>query len=160
MMKNLFIFLGICSLLGCKTKQHSASNADDSSSIGNETTSMEGPESAIKLVAVIGDTEAESKPVQVLKSEIEGNLLFLTIGYSGGCAEHTFTFVGSNMIAKSLPPIRNVNLLHDTDDTCREYIEKELVVDLSALAYKQESGSQIKLSYKGSKEYLLYTYED
>ena len=121
---------------------------------------MEGPESTIKLVAVIGDIDAESKPVQVLKSKIEGNLLFLTISYSGGCAEHAFTFVGSNMIAKSLPPIRNVNLLHDTDDTCREYIEKELVVDLAALAYKQEAGSQIKLSYKGSKEYLLYTYGD
>ena len=159
-MKNLFIFLGICSLLGCKTKQHSASNANNSSSIVTETTAMEEPVSAIKLVAVLGDTNAESKPVQVLKSKIEGNLLFLTIGYSGGCSEHTFTFVGSNMIAKSLPPIRNVNLLHDTDDTCREYIEKELVVDLSALAYKQEAGSQIKLSYKGSKEYLLYTYED
>ncbi len=159
-MKKLFIFMTICTLLGCKTKQHSSANTATSTESGNEVSIKEEmDENTHILVASIGEMENESALVQILKSSIDGNLLRLTVSYSGGCSDHSFAFVGSNMIAKSLPPIRNVRLYHFSDDTCREYIEEELTIDLRALAYQQEAGSQIKLSIAGSKEYLLYTYE-
>ena len=62
------------------------------------------------------------------------------------------------MISKSMPPIRNVRLIHKTEDMCREYIETELVVDISSLAYIEKSGSKIKLNVEGYQQ-LLYTYE-
>ena len=122
----------------------------------SEITNREYP--SLNIVAVIGDLSVESKNVQILKSKIEGNNLILKIGYSGGCSTHEFDFIGSAMISKSLPPIRSVKLIHRTDDTCREYIERQLVVDLKELAYKKEAGSQIKLNIGANEGQLVYTY--
>ena len=159
-MKILIIFIGICALMACKTKQNIDETANQSNQTVNETEISDKEYPPLNIVANIGNMKVESTSVQILKSKIEGNQLLLKIGYSGGCAEHTFEFVGSEMISKSLPPIRNVLLVHNTDDSCRGYIERELIVDITALTYKQESGSQIKLHFQGSDEYLLYTYED
>ena len=158
-MKGLIIFIGICVLFACKTKQNSEveSSVNTTPVSESEITNREYP--SLNIVAVIGDLSVESKNVQILKSKIEGNNLILKIGYSGGCSTHEFEFIGSAMISKSLPPIRSVKLIHRTDDTCREYIERQLVVDLKELAYKKEAGSQIKLNVGANGGQLLYTYQ-
>ena len=157
-MKSLIIFIGICVLFACKTKQNSEaeSSVNTTPVSESEITNREYP--SLNIVAVIGDLSVESKNVQILKSKIEGNNLILKIGYSGGCSTHEFEFIGSAMISKSLPPIRSVKLIHRTDDTCREYIERQLVVDLKELAYKKEAGSQIKLNIGANEGQLVYTY--
>ena len=157
-MKGLIIFIGICVLFACKTKQNSEveSSVNTTPVSESEITNREYP--SLNIVAVIGDLSVESKNVQILKSKIEGNNLILKIGYSGGCSTHEFEFIGSAMISKSLPPIRSVKLIHRTDDTCREYIERQLVVDLKDLAYKKEAGSQIKLNIGANEGQLVYTY--
>jgi len=157
-MKGLVIFIGICVLFSCKTKQNSEveSSVNTTPVSESEITNREYP--SLNIVAVIGDLSVESKNVQILKSKIEGNNLILKIGYSGGCSTHEFEFIGSAMISKSLPPIRSVKLIHRTDDTCREYIERQLVVDLKELAYKKEAGSQIKLNIGANEGQLVYTY--
>ena len=157
-MKSLIIFIGICVLFACKTKQNSEveSSVNTTPVSESEITNREYP--SLNIVAVIGDLSVESKNVQILKSKIEGNNLILKIGYSGGCSTHEFEFIGSAMISKSLPPIRSVKLIHRTDDTCREYIERQLVVDLKELAYKKEAGSQIKLNIVANEGQLVYTY--
>ena len=157
-MKGLIIFIGICVLFACKTKQNSevGSSVNTTPVSESEITNREYP--SLNIVAVIGDLSVESKNVQILKSKIEGNNLILKIGYSGGCSTHEFEFIGSAMISKSLPPIRSVKLIHRTDDTCREYIERQLVVDLKELAYKKEAGSQIKLNIGANEGQLVYTY--
>jgi hypothetical protein len=157
-MKGLIIFIGICVLFACKTKQNSEveSSVNTTPVSESEITNREYP--SLNIVAVIGDLSVESKNVQILKSKIEGNNLILKIGYSGGCSTHEFEFIGSAMISKSLPPIRSVKLIHRTDDTCREYIERQLVVDLKELAYKKEAGSQIKLNIGANEGQLVYTY--
>ena len=158
-MKGLIIFIGICVLFACKTKQNSEveSSVNTTPVSESEITNREYP--SLNIVAVIGDLSVESKNFQILKSKIEGNNLILKIGYSGGCSTHEFEFIGSAMISKSLPPIRSVKLIHRTDDTCREYIERQLVVDLKELAYKKEAGSQIKLNVGANGGQLLYTYQ-
>ena len=157
-MKGLIIFIGICVLFACKTKQNSEveSSVNTTPVSESEITNREYP--SLNVVAVIGDLSVESKNVQILKSKIEGNNLILKIGYSVGCSTHEFEFIGSAMISKSLPPIRSVKLIHRTDDTCREYIERQLVVDLKELAYKKEAGSQIKLNIGANEGQLVYTY--
>ena len=158
-MKGLIIFIGICVLFACKTKQNSEaeSSVNTTPVSESEITNREYP--SLNIVAVIGDLSVESKNVQILKSKIEGNNLILKIGYSGGCSTHEFEFIGSAMISKSLPPIRSVKLIHRRDDTCREYIERQLVVDLKELAYKKEAGSQMKLNIGANEGQLLYTYQ-
>tara|TARA_Y100001933_G_C18996779_1_gene562790 strand:+ start:186 stop:635 length:450 start_codon:yes stop_codon:yes gene_type:complete len=149
-------------MLSCKTKQNVGSEKVETEISTDQTgiTNKEYPDMNVK--AEIGDTKIESSSVQILKSSIDGNLLTLKIGYSGGCAEHSFEFIGSEMIAKSLPPIRNVRLIHYANgETCRIYIERKLVIDLRELAYEKKSGSQIKLNISGQKDQqILYTYQD
>ena len=158
-MKSLIIFIGICVLFACKTKQNSEAESSVTTDPVSETEITNRDYPSLNINAVIGDLSVESKNVQILKSKIEGNNLILKIGYSGGCTTHEFQFIGSKMISKSLPPIRTVRLIHDTDDSCREYIERELIVDLKELAYKKEVGSQIKLNIGGDNGVLLYTYQ-
>ena len=63
------------------------------------------------------------------------------------------------MISKSLPPIRSVELVHlNNGDTCREYIEQQLIIDVSELAYEKETGSKIKLQFSGIEEMIMYTF--
>ena len=158
-MKSLIIFIGMCVLFACKTKQNSEaeSSVNTTPVSESEITNREYP--SLNINAVIGDVAVNSENVQILKSKIDGNNLILKIGYSGGCSIHEFEFIGSAMISKSLPPIRSVKLVHHTDDTCREYIERELIVDLKDLAYKKEVGSQIKLDLGENEGLLLYTYQ-
>lgn len=158
-MKSLIIFIGICVLFACKTKQNSETESSVNTAPVSETEITNRDYPSLNINAVIGDLSVESKNVQILKSKIDGNNLILKIGYSGGCTTHEFEFIGSPMISKSLPPIRSVRLIHLTDDTCREYIERELVIDLKELAYKKEAGSQIKLNVGANEGQLLYTYE-
>lgn len=159
-MKSTLIFIGICLILGCKTKQNTQANTIENNFEVNETEISNDKYPAINIRASLGDVNTESSHVQILKSKIEGNSLILKIGYSGGCAEHTFEFIGSEMIAKSLPPIRTVTLVHNSNgESCRAYIERELIIDISELAYKKESGSEIKLKAKNTEEFILYSYQ-
>lgn len=158
-MKGLVIFIGICVLFSCKTKQNSDTTLSQNNNDVIDSGITERDHPSLSIEAEIGDITQESKNVQILKSKIEGNHLNLKIGYSGGCTSHEFQFIGSSMISKSLPPIRTVRLVHLTDDTCREYIERELVVDLKQLAYKKEEGSTIKLKIQGLEGFLIYSYQ-
>jgi len=158
-MKGLIIFIGICVLFSCKTKQNSETTVSQNNSNVIDSGIIERDHPSLNIEAEIGDMTQESKNVQILKSKIDGNHLILKIGYSGGCTTHEFQFLGSAMISKSLPPIRTVRLVHHTDDTCREYIERELIVNLKDLAYKKESGSKIKLKIQGAEDFLIYTYQ-
>ena len=161
-MKNLYLLIGICLIMSCKTKQNIESKKVDTPISKDETeiTNKEYPDMNIK--ASIGDNKVESASVQILKTSIEGNFLMMKIGYSGGCTEHSFEFIGSEMIAKSLPPIRNVRLIHHANgETCRIYIERKLIIDLRDLAYQKEAGSKIKFNVSGLKDQqILYTFQD
>jgi hypothetical protein len=111
------------------------------------------------LVAQIGKpTVSESFTIQ--EASINGNVLRVTVSYSGGCGNHQFELVGSPNISKSLPPIRSIELVHQSNgDACKEKMEETLLINISNLAYKQEAGSVIKLNLSGWKEQLIYTYQ-
>jgi len=90
---------------------------------------------------------------------IEGNTLTLKVHYGGGCEEHFFALEGSASISKSLPPIRNIRLSHQSKlDVCKAIVYKTLRYDISEYAYKKEAGSEIFLTLEGYNERLKYTY--
>ena len=160
-MKYIFI-LALVIFASCKTVDNVKS---ENGKTNNEQTNSEGgiverKYEPIEIKAEIGRIEREqTTSVQIIKSRIEGNTLFLKIGYSGGCEKHNFKVIGNPMISKSLPPIRSIELVHlNSGDTCREYIEQQLIIDISDLAYEKENGSKIKLQFSGMEEMLMFTY--
>ena len=160
-MKIIFI-LAILVFASCKTVKNTSSKNDEAKIEQSNTEGgiVERKHEPIEIKAEIGRIEREQTTgVQIIKSRIEGNTLHLKVGYSGGCSKHGFQVIGSPMISKSLPPIRSVELVHlNNGDTCREYIEQQLIIDLSDLAYEKEFGSKIKLQFSGIEEMIMYTF--
>lgn len=109
--------------------------------------------------AQIGDVTQESAQTTISSVKLEGNILSLDIEYSGGCKDHSFEFVGSAAIMKSLPPKRAVKLVHNSNgDTCRELISETIKFDIRALAVTETTGSEIILLLDGVKESISYVY--
>jgi hypothetical protein len=146
-MKNIAIFCLLLAAVGCKTQKNL-----EKSQMDTNTKTM--------LTATLGKINAPSDPVTIKSVRMEGNKLFLAIQYSGGCEIHSFQCIGSPVIAKSLPPIRSVQLVHTANgDACKKLIEQTLEIDISALAYKQEAESKIFLNLEGWAERIIYTFE-
>ncbi len=104
--------------------------------------------------------EITSDSITIIDAKIIGNKLHLNVSYSGGCKNHDFKIIGNSLISKSLPPIRSVRLIHyANNDECKKLILGNLIIDITELAYKKESGSEIYLQLEGVKERLLFTFE-
>lgn len=109
--------------------------------------------------AQIGDVTQESAATTITAVNLEGNILSLDVEYSGGCEDHTFDFIGSAMVMKSLPAKRPVKLVHNSNnDTCRELVSETIKFDIRALAITETSGSEIILLLDGVKEPISYVY--
>ena len=146
-MKSLLIFSIALLILSCKSQK----NAKNSTIETNSET---------MLKATIGDIETPSDLIQITGVTISGNIMSIDVNYSGGCEEHNFQLIGSENIAKSLPPIRSIKLVHNANgDACRKLEERTLVFDISDLTYKQEAGSVIYLTLDGWKDRIEYTFE-
>ena len=117
------------------------------------------PERPVKIKAKIGDF-TDSDPIEIKSVKIIGNIMYMQVSFSGGCAEHGFELIGSPVVMKSLPPKRTIRLIHNNnDDACRSIVNKSLEIDLTDIAYSQTSGSELMLMLKGWKEQILYTYQ-
>lgn len=111
------------------------------------------------MVAILGETKIQSKEFTIKNAVVNGNILEIEVSYYGSCQAHDFICTGSTIISKSFPPIRSVKLVHyGKEDTCKEQVVEVLKIDITALAYKPEDGSQIKLNLEGWSEQLMYTY--
>ena len=109
--------------------------------------------------AQIGDVTQESAQTTITSVNLEGNILSLDIEYSGGCQDHSFEFIGSAAVMKSLPAKRAVKLVHDSNgDTCRELVSETIKFDIRALAVTETTGSEIILLLDGVKEPISYVY--
>ena len=110
------------------------------------------------------DAQLDSFPMQsdlitILSVSINDNTIEIEVGYSGGCEKHFFSLKGSQFISKSLPPIRRIKLIHNSNnDQCKKYIIQKLEIDITELAYKKVSGSQIILKLDGWKNKIIYTF--
>lgn len=124
----------------------------------NNNNSEQKPSSQISARLADMNQEFKSDNFTILDVHIDGNLMHLTVEYSGGCGEHKFEVLGSKAIMKSLPPLRPVLIIHDAGgDNCRALITEQLTVDISAFAYQQEEGSEIMLVMEG-REKISYKY--
>lgn len=96
----------------------------------------------------------ESSETQINNAVITDSILTLSISYNGGCQKHSFELIGSNMIQKSMPPIRGIMLVHHANnDDCRELIEEDIKFNISPFKYP---GSDIMLKLQGYKNNILF----
>ena len=67
---------------------------------------------------------------------IQGNILTLTVSYSGGCAEHEFAlYMSPSVFMESNPVQANLYLWHNANgDLCEAYLNKKISFDISKIA--------------------------
>jgi hypothetical protein len=66
--------------------------------------------------------------------DIKDTSLSLDVSYSGGCGEHAFRLYTNGSIEKSMPPIMDVVLVHDSDDACEMAVRKNIVFLLDSVS--------------------------
>ena len=153
-MKIIILSIGLLALVSC----HSSKKVVENSAV--KSTQNNIPKIPV-IIATIGDFPKENEPVEIRKAEIKNNILYLSISYSGGCGQHNFELIGSKNITKSLPPTREIQLIHKIEnDNCTNIITRNIEVSISNLAYLKENGSEINLLLKGLKDEILYTYQE
>lgn len=110
--------------------------------------------------AILGEVSKNNSPYKILNIKLQRNYLEIEVSYSGGCENHKFNLIGSKYLSKSLPPIRNVQLVHlDMQDKCKSIVTEKLKFGISSLAENTNPGNKIKLQIEGFKEMIEYTYE-
>ncbi|MFT4600542.1 MAG: hypothetical protein ACI857_000716 [Arenicella sp.] len=127
------------------------------SSCGNRDKEGTNVDVVTKQGILVTDFEPyrDNARTEIKKVALEGNVLNLSISYSGGCAEHEFSLIGSKMISKSLPPQRGITLFHNSNgDSCRELVDEELAFNISDFAYLD---TEIILKLEGWAEGISYT---
>ena len=76
----------------------------------------------------------QSDVLTLNEARVIDNRLMVSVSYSGGCADHGFTFVSSSVVTLSNPPGIEVYVLHDAGgDLCEAYLTEEISVDLTPL---------------------------
>jgi hypothetical protein len=96
----------------------------------------------------------ENDNYSIVNAFVEGDILNLDVTYNGGCKAHNFELIGSNMVAKSLPPQRNVLLVHHANgDDCRELMGERIKFNIQNLAF---DGKDIMLRINGYENEVLY----
>jgi hypothetical protein len=151
-MKSYILFTATLILFSCSNAKKMNQNPENNTNLVNS--------SNIKI-AILGDNNQNSISTTINNVVLKDNTLEISINYTGGCAKHEFELIGSEMIAKSLPPIRSINLIHRTidEESCKRSMFDTLYFDITNLAYQKTSGSVIKLNLAGWKEQLIYTFK-
>jgi hypothetical protein len=158
-MKNFSVILYLfftLNLFSCMTKKHSQTswNSENSRNDSKSDVKEQYPHAELGLFSKTNDSYTLEEVT------IEGNFMILKVSYSGGCEQHDFRLIGSEMLSKSLPPIRAIQLVHNSKgDKCKSIVNETLKFSISNLAYKYESGSKIKLQLENYTNQLEYTYE-
>lgn len=146
-MRNILLFIALPILFACKTPKETTTEKN------KKTDNM------TEITAKLGEVTTFSDPIEILEAKIEGNFLLLKVGYGGGCEEHSFEMIGSTEIAKSMPPIRSIKLIHNANnDRCKAYIYKDLKINISELSDRKIDGSTIILKGEQFKEKMSYTF--
>ena len=131
------------------TAESSSSSSSDTSggSTGDTSGDEPGFDPSSDAVQICEEGFADD-PVEIEVSGVKGDVLFLTVGYSGGCATHEFGLCWDGAFAESEPVQVWLKLGHDAKgDACEAYITEPMQLDLSPLkeawiaAYKQDHGT-------------------
>lgn len=160
-MKYFLLFSLSIILMACGSSKEVVENPTPTPPTTPPPTSSQNdkPQNNRKVKSVLGSFE-ESDPFEIDEVRVEGNTLFLSVHYGGGCREHQFKMIGSPVVMKTLPAKRAIQLVHDNaDDACKSIVNEVLEVDLKTLAVDQTPGSTVMLLLKGWEGEISFTFE-
>jgi len=170
---KIYLLIAIGSILiSCgTTKESTKTTLEETTEVVNESieSTTEPAEEVIeedvnqeknmRITAQIGEMK-DGDPFKIEGLKREGNTLFISVSYGGGCGEHTFEMNGSMAVMKSMPPQRAIKLTHTNhEDYCKAIVRKTVEVDITALADAPRKGSKIILLLDGWEERIEYTFE-
>ncbi len=114
-------------------------------------------------IAVCGD-DAPRDELRIESVALEGDLLVLGVGHSGGCEDHVFGGCWDGAFAESDPVQVSAFLSHDSNgEICEAYFSVMVEVDLSPMrveyqtGYQTESG-EISIGLDGWPEAIIYAF--
>ncbi len=182
-MKLIITFIVVSTLLSCGNSKKASESPKNTTStskpvakeVKDPTTSQTNSNSEITEKKIDPEEELANKNIEIKahfgefvesddltinSAEIVGNNLVLSVTYSGGCEKHSFDMVGSQFIAKSLPPIRQLKLIHKNNgDKCRAIITKTITVDVRDMAERKEPGAEIVFNLHGYEGRIVYIFK-
>ncbi len=92
---------------------------------------------------------ATQAPFSIEGGEINGDILEMTISFTGGCEEHKFRLIVSTIVIATIPPKAFVLLTHDAKgDTCTQSIMEELRFDLKPLKEHLQKGNGSEVHFR------------
>ena len=93
--------------------------------------------------------EGANDPYEIRSVEVQGDILYVGVEYSGGCGEHEFTVCPSDF-RESIPLQMTVSLLHDSNgDTCEAIFSEFIAIDMTWIKEQhqaQYSGTEREVS--------------
>ena len=154
-MKPLLCFLTLlvaaaCIAAGCRgASGHPDRRAPDS--VGRGEVPPAQPEPPVPVV--FGPTaDRQSDPFDLNSAAVSGDILTISVSYSGGCRNHVFLLTAADSFHESSPVQLSMVLTHDAnEDPCEAYPTEQLRFDLTPIreryqrAYGQDSGSVLLL---------------
>lgn len=129
--------LGVAAVTAC-----GPGGLDTSVAISVDDVPPAGPGSG--AVVVSEEPESWGRDSFVLNAAaIAADTLTLNLSYSGGCRQHEFTLVASEVFLESFPVQLRVSVAHDANgDSCEAWLTRDYEFDLSLLRdrYRQAYG--------------------
>ena len=88
---------------------------------------------------------------------IQGDTLYASVIYSGGCGKHNFSLESNGPLLKSLPPKQPLMIVHRSDDDpCRALIIENIKFDISS--YRGTPSGTTVLLLENWNQHLSYSY--
>lgn len=173
---RIFLTIGIAAILiGCNTSKELNDNLNDAPQEENsleELTAVNDqindtiadagvkPQRPVYVRGEIGELSTRTNSYQIESAKIEGNILYLTVTYPGGCDAHKFRCIGSPAIAKSNPPRRSIKLIHNANnESCESLVTRNIEVDIIPFAASAEGPSEIILDLEGLSHPLKFNHK-
>ena len=117
------------------------------------------PPASLGLPRFAADLDLESDEFAVQDARVEGDILTLVVGYSGGCEVHQFTLLVSLAATRSIPPQHGLKLVHESNgDACEAFITSELHFDLSPLKSRYSDLGGVAFRLEGVEGFLNYVF--
>lgn len=107
---------------------------------------------------------APRDPFTIKSIMVDKDILKVEVTYGGGCKDHEFVLIGSNVFMESDPVQTKVVLSHNANnDLCEKLILEELEFDLSPLkhTYQQsysDASAEIIIHFEGVEETISYQF--
>lgn len=108
-----------------------------------------------KIIITDTDQKPISDPYEIIDLNLENLLLSIEVSYSGGCKQHVFNLYWDRFMAKSIPPLVTLYLVHNSnEDRCEALIKEKLTFDISPLITEIGTTTKIWLyNYATNSQY-------